>query len=344
MLLSNANVAHLHPTLPAVSTAKYSAYAFGIDACPTGYVMPDEANCLAAAKAAATLAGLPVDDALWSDDWSTGPPARSCSYQRGNGKVRYNTNTAASNNGWYQLVCVRDVPETVTCEYTIDNYVSEVRYNGKVISSKPRKWNHWPSVKTISFTDEGPSALLEIDGKNAEGRGCQTGGLGLKCVSTKTAFDGSVWDGFTSDNKNWQAAGSNTEGVFNEVGGVCKSTSGFSLRSSYPGIYTKIWPSNGLKYALFQGNPYGGRGSVYCVYELAPVPVPKIQNVGGDCWGQAECKQKVCDFCGTEGRCCRPDGRWGATGCPATFELSDSFAGPLHDGHRCWAPETPVVA
>jgi len=125
-------------------------------------------------------------------------------------------------------------------------------------------WSHWPTVKSISFTDEGPSAFLEIIGYNREANGCTTGGFALRCSSENPE---SLWNGFTTDLENWKASGTDSELEFNTVEaawGVCESSTNVGLRLSTP--TTGIWASNGLKYARFKGNPYGGRGTVYCAY------------------------------------------------------------------------------
>jgi hypothetical protein len=150
---------------------------------------------------------------------------------------------------------------TVTCRFTMDNYVDAVYFGGSRVSVSGNL-NSWPSVKAFSFPDR--SGVLAIKGRNAEGRGCQTGGLSLTCTSTNSR---SPWNGFKSSTSTMEAYGStrgnDPSGWKQSVVGStpCQTTSGFSQsgfvgsgRSPY-----KIWAANGHNYAWFSGNAYSHR-------------------------------------------------------------------------------------
>jgi len=210
------------------------------------------------------------DRSSWGD--AAAPPALAQT------AVGYETSKvlSSSGTGWlgYAKGTADGTNETVTCEYTIDNKVLDVRYDGVLISSKPDSWNSWTAVKSFTFNDRGSDAFLELDGYNSENRGCNTGGLGLTCTSSLSAADGSLWDGFTSDTVHWKAFGARTASFAGklDMDDVCTSTSGFSLVGSSV-AYTKIWAGNAddnMRYARFQGSPYRG-GNQYCVYTLPVV-------------------------------------------------------------------------
>ena len=52
-----------------------------------------------------------------------------------------------------------------------------------------------------------------------------------------------------------------------------------------------------------------------------------IQNEGQQCWDQCGHKNGDCDWCGSEGMCCRQGGHWAKDGC-------DGSVGG-HNRHEC---------
>ena len=49
-------------------------------------------------------------------------------------------------------------------------------------------------------------------------------------------------------------------------------------------------------------------------YQMIPA---SLENAGEDCWGGCNSQQGKCDWCGTDGWCCRKD--WIGNGCDGTF-------------------------
>ena len=113
-------------------------------------------------------------------------------------------------------------------------------------------------AKTFIFTDAGSGPKLEIQGfeHNAVGTfdGCQHSGLALECTASDTT---SPWHNYGSERSTWTAKGSDTVNGLSSatLSTPCETTSGFSL-TGHTNNHIEIWPSNGLRYAVFEGSPY----------------------------------------------------------------------------------------
>jgi len=148
-------------------------------------------------------------------------------------------------------------PNMVTCLMTIDNEIHYVYYNNQDITSKVTGNRlDWGSQKVLKFV-EVSGATLAISGYNLEDNGCQSGGFSITCTSNNPR---SPFNGLSSDQTHWKANGWSSEvssnNLISSASGFttpCVSQSGFSLSgvSSQP---TKLWASNGLKYAAFRYN------------------------------------------------------------------------------------------
>jgi hypothetical protein len=136
---------------------------------------------------------------------------------------------------------------------TIDNVVTEVRYNGQPIDvSGPL--DRWEKVNTFSF-DSVEGAYLEIGGYEASKcDGCQCSGLLVECDN-----------GFVSNTDDWTAVGSAASivGATKGYSAPCQSSSSFFLPGQTSKA-TKIWASGGEKYAWFRAKPVVNEGSAYC--------------------------------------------------------------------------------
>jgi len=140
--------------------------------------------------------------------------------------------------------CVCANPKTVTCRMTIDNRLTQLRYNGQSVATTSGDWKMWTVPKVFSFVSiEG--AALEIGGyEEADCHGCKCSGLLVECDN-----------GFVSTTSDWLAIGESSEVVQDEsFGSVCKSTSSFFLKGQTSNA-EKIWPSGGQKYAYFRAIP-----------------------------------------------------------------------------------------
>lgn len=182
----------------------------------------------------------------FSDAWDN--DCRGCIYS--DGVVAFNTHDAPGCTNTWVTVCTGD--EVVSCDLTIDNALTSVKYNGESLAISG-SLTDWGSVKTINFQNAGRGAKLEIEGYeySTGSCGCSCSGLGLTCTSSDPT---SAWHGFTSDVGHWKAYGNTNSDVTGTATDVCVSTSGFYLNNGKS--YTKIWPSNGGQYARFEGAPY----------------------------------------------------------------------------------------
>eukprot|EP00947_MAST-08B_sp_MAST-8B-sp1_P004877 g4877.t1 len=171
--------------------------------------------------------------------------------------------------------CTLSVLAQVTCRLTIDNYLSRVTYNSADLSvtydatgaayhlaasdeTNPHVDHHWNRAKTFTFTDAGSGPKLEIQGfeHDAVGtfKGCRHSGLALECTASDTT---SPWHNYGSERSTWTAKGSDTVNGLSSatLSTPCETTSGFSL-TGHTNNHIEIWPSNGLRYAVFEGSPY----------------------------------------------------------------------------------------
>jgi len=143
----------------------------------------------------------------------------------------------------------------VNCQLTIDNQLTQLKYNGGLYSTHSGDWGDWASTKKFSFSPV-DGAYLEIWGQetNDGGNGCQVSGLLLECDN-----------GFVSSTTGWEAIGSSYNLGGNsdtgELGGVCQTSSKFSMHGQSSNAQ-KIWPSNGKKYAYFRAVPFGTKPAI----------------------------------------------------------------------------------
>eukprot|EP00808_Paulinella_micropora_P009603 g9125.t1 len=151
----------------------------------------------------------------------------------------------------------------VTCNFTIDNAVLGIWYNGVDIkSSVTGDLNSWWVVKTVKF-QEVMGAKLALQGLNYEAATgastCSTAGLLLNCSSVDPK---SQWHGLVSDLGRIRAFGTPdnappagwTDNSFNDSAftKLCASSSGFSMAGA--GSAQKVWASD--KFGYFLVNPY----------------------------------------------------------------------------------------
>jgi len=85
---------------------------------------------------------------------------------------------------------------TVTCYFTMDNYVYGV-YLGNAALSTTGDWNDWSSTKSVTFTPDGN--YLTITGYDHEGTMCTTGGFAIDCTNGVNGNSG--WHGY--DSSSW---------------------------------------------------------------------------------------------------------------------------------------------
>jgi len=164
-------------------------------------------------------------------------------------------------NGLKYAVFRYDPPvSTVTCQLTVDNEIRLVYYNNiDITSTVTGTLGDWTTTKTVTF-NEILGASFAVSGFNWEDNGCSTGGFSITCTSTKAT---SNYNGLTSNLTNWKAIGYSTDVIPSTLmGGTstsswnapCQSSSGYYLSNVNPAP-TKIWASNGLKYAAFRYDP-----------------------------------------------------------------------------------------
>ena len=140
----------------------------------------------------------------------------------------------------------------VDCEFTIDNVVTNVTYNGKALTPSGDV-NDWRAVKRIAFF-EVPGAQLALygyDEKAGNTGHCADAGFLMKC----TAASGPFKD-MTSGSSGWLAAGSTTDDPAGQYGAFdvpCTSASGFNMNGYTTG---KIWAAGGQRGAIFRYCPY----------------------------------------------------------------------------------------
>merc|ERR1711988_424541 len=150
---------------------------------------------------------------------------------------------------------------TVTCDLTIDNTMTSVKYNGKELSVSGPKGN-WNANKHIQF-DTVTGGVLEVTGHDSEGNNfghCKTAGFAIQCQSEDT-----FWGSFNSGSSAIQAAGGNdvNGNSFTDFHHPCITTSGFSLPANR--ALKKLWAPEGERWAKFQMGP---------TIEAAPAPAP----------------------------------------------------------------------
>jgi len=173
------------------------------------------------------------------------------------------------------LLAAISYAQTVTCRMTIDNSVSHVRYGG-VDLSVSGNLGDWDNVKTFSYTPV-YGYELEIGGwEHSNCHGCSCSGLLLECD-----------DGFVSDTDNWVAWGGSSQSVSPSSGysTPCQSSSGFHMSQAYSRAMTKIWASNGDKYAWFKATPYEGDSCPEVVHAGSNTPwlYPQQMTVSSIC-------------------------------------------------------------
>merc|ERR1712223_1738924 len=236
----------VEPT-PAPTYLSTSEYALVNDATSCEAVGMDTitttAQC-AAAVSALDLADLFASDIKVSDyhDRKDG-----CIWHAGATEATLFTDSARADKpcnyrGYAGCVCAN--PKTVTCRMTIDNRLTQLRYNGQDVATTSGAWTMWTKPKVFSFVSI-QGAALEIGGyEESDCHGCKCSGLLVECDN-----------GFVSNTNDWLAIGESSEVVQDEsFGSVCKSTSGFFLKGQTSNA-EKIWPSGGQKYAYFRAIP-----------------------------------------------------------------------------------------
>jgi len=86
--------------------------------------------------------------------------------------------------------------DSVTCSFTVDNYVEKVWVDGvDVTSSVQGNLRSWPTKKTLIFDDTASS--LALKGNDAEA-GCVNGGFAIVCTSTNAD---SAWNMNSEDDR-----------------------------------------------------------------------------------------------------------------------------------------------
>jgi len=237
-----------------------------------------------------------------------------------------------------------------TCRFTIDNEVRGVYFDGADITNTVSgSLLDWGSVKTVRI--EGyKGRLLEIRGyESADCNGCTCSGLQFECDN-----------GFTSSIAKWTAYGSatDTEPSDDAFTRPCESTSWFFLAGSTKKP-TKIWASNGAKYARFRAAPFGEeatatttvttttsatttmtRTSTTSMTSTTKTASTTYTSVGvGACldsygryspYCQKQVGSKVCEqMCSSNSGCIgyRTDVRWGGNWCMLHLRSADSPAG-----------------
>ena len=142
--------------------------------------------------------------------------------------------------------------ETVTCQFTVDNELNNVSFNGEALSVTG-DLDDWKKEKVVTFSpgsdDHGELRIEAEDWNNQEH--CIRGGLLLQCQSTDP---NSLWHNFKSDTDHWRALDGSE---------LCTNNEGFAAAEDVPFVRSmlasgskKIWTNN--KEVTLIGNPTSG--------------------------------------------------------------------------------------
>ena len=139
---------------------------------------------------------------------------------------------------------------TVTCKFTVDDEVIEVKYDGNVLPVAGTLNNVF-NEKTTSFTPRSDGlGEIEVTGEDINlGGHCMSAGLVLFCEATDV---NSPWHNFKTNLGNWRAA---------DGSALCSDTEGWSgnrylfIRNMFNRGAKKIWTRN--KIVTLIGVPKG---------------------------------------------------------------------------------------